>query len=101
MTPDECPSMRSIARWVFPVLVGPSTAVTPAPRARVARADCGEKLMAITRLLFLVVAGLVPAVQVFPGYCSCVRRGSRGQGQVLRRWFVYHNATTNRRAVKF
>jgi hypothetical protein len=26
--PDECPSMRSIARWVLPVLVGPSTAVT-------------------------------------------------------------------------
>src|ERR1700722_4674366 len=26
--------MRSIARWVLPVLVGPSTAVTPAPGAR-------------------------------------------------------------------
>src|SRR5262245_9438057 len=41
--------MRSMARWVFPVLVGPSTAVTPAPRARDARAGCWEKLMAITR----------------------------------------------------
>ena len=29
--------MRSIARWVLPVLVGPSTAVTPAPRARASR----------------------------------------------------------------
>ncbi|WP_291336168.1 hypothetical protein [Albidovulum sp.] len=30
--PDECASMRSMARWVLPVLVGPSTAVTPWPR---------------------------------------------------------------------
>ena len=29
--------MRSMARWVLPVLVGPSTAVTPAPRAPVSR----------------------------------------------------------------
>src|SRR5262245_14456032 len=35
--PDECASMRSTARWVLPVLVGPSTAVTPAPRARTSR----------------------------------------------------------------
>src|SRR5664279_4638513 len=41
--------MRSMARWVFPVLVGPSTAVTPAPRARDARLGCGENEMAITR----------------------------------------------------
>src|ERR1700736_4402458 len=34
MTPEECASMRSIARWVLLVLVGPSTAVTPAPGAR-------------------------------------------------------------------
>src|SRR6266404_250557 len=34
MTPEECASIRSIARWVLPVLVGPSTAVTPAPGAR-------------------------------------------------------------------
>ena len=32
--PEECASIRSIARWVLPVLVGPSTAVTPAPGAR-------------------------------------------------------------------
>ena len=38
-----------MARWVLPVLVGPSTAVTPAPRVRDARAGCGEKLIAITR----------------------------------------------------
>src|SRR5262252_8985998 len=35
--PEECASMRSIARWVLPVLVGPSTAVTPWPRARWSR----------------------------------------------------------------
>jgi len=34
MTPDECASIRSMARWVLPVLVGPSTAVTPKPGAR-------------------------------------------------------------------
>src|SRR3954451_24346602 len=34
MTPEECASIRSIARWVLPVLVGPSTAVTPLPGAR-------------------------------------------------------------------
>jgi hypothetical protein len=34
ITPEEWASMRSIARWVLPVLVGPSTAVTPAPGAR-------------------------------------------------------------------
>src|SRR5437762_2051112 len=34
MTPEECATIRSIARWVFPVLVGPSTAVTPKPGAR-------------------------------------------------------------------
>src|SRR5512146_321229 len=46
--PDECASMRSMARWVLPVLVGPSTAVTPAPRARAPRTGCGEKLRVIT-----------------------------------------------------
>src|SRR5450631_3035165 len=35
--PLECASMRSMARWVLPVLVGPSTAVTPWPRARGSR----------------------------------------------------------------
>src|ERR1700733_10086673 len=34
MTPEECASSRSMARWVLPVLVGPSTAVTPKPGAR-------------------------------------------------------------------
>src|ERR1700726_2226555 len=34
MMPEECASIRSIARWVLPVLVGPSTAVTPAPGTR-------------------------------------------------------------------
>src|ERR1044071_10342925 len=40
--PLECASMRSIARCVLPVLVGPSTAVTPAPRARASRAEWEE-----------------------------------------------------------
>src|SRR5580658_2503903 len=35
--PEEWASMRSMARWVLPVLVGPSTAVTPWPRARGSR----------------------------------------------------------------
>src|ERR1700761_3130417 len=47
MMPDECASIRSIARWVFPVLVGPSTAVTPAPRARKSRSVAGENEIGI------------------------------------------------------
>src|SRR5712671_6859651 len=45
MAPDECASMRSMARCVLPVLVGPSTAVTPAPGARSAPYVEGEKAM--------------------------------------------------------
>src|SRR5436853_4451402 len=47
MMPDEWPSMRSMARWVLPVLVGPSTAVTPAPRALEPRLVEEEKEMGI------------------------------------------------------
>src|ERR1700739_3137017 len=47
MIPDECASIRSMARWVLPVLVGPSTAVTPAPRARASRSVAGEKEIGI------------------------------------------------------
>ncbi len=43
MMPDECASMRSMARCVLPVLVGPSTAVTPEPRARASRLEGEEK----------------------------------------------------------
>src|SRR5215208_34677 len=46
--PEECASMRSIARWVLPVLVGPSTAVTPTPRARASRLWGAEKETAIS-----------------------------------------------------
>src|SRR5262245_51969177 len=46
--PDECASIRSIARWVLPVLVGPSTAVTPAPRARASRLLGEENEIAIS-----------------------------------------------------
>ena len=31
MTPVSCATMRSMARWVLPVFVGPSTAVTSRP----------------------------------------------------------------------
>jgi hypothetical protein len=47
MMPEEWPSMRSMARWVLPVLVGPRTAVTPAPRAPESRFDGEEKEMGI------------------------------------------------------
>ena len=40
--PLECASIRSIARCVLPVLVGPSTAVTPAPGSALGRKE-GEK----------------------------------------------------------
>src|ERR1039458_4083486 len=39
MMPDACASMRSIARWVFPVLVGPRTAFTWWPNRGVANPD--------------------------------------------------------------
>src|ERR1700712_792172 len=42
ITPEECASIRSIARWVLPVLVGPSTAVTPAPGARPLATEVAE-----------------------------------------------------------
>ena len=69
--------MRSMARWVLPVLVGPSTAVTPAPRVRDARAGCGEKLMAITR----------------PDWREELDRAPHAAS-------LYHNATTSMRLVK-
>jgi hypothetical protein len=47
MMPDEWASMRSMARWVLPVLVGPSTAVTPAPRALESRLVGEEKEIGI------------------------------------------------------
>src|ERR1044072_5354754 len=52
MMPEEWPSMRSMARCVLPVLVGPSTAVTPAPGARSEANEEGEK--AIWCRFFLV-----------------------------------------------
>src|SRR4029079_1838887 len=45
--PDEWPSIRSMARWVLPVLVGPSTAVTPAPRRRPSRVTGDENEIGI------------------------------------------------------
>src|SRR3954471_23789093 len=63
--------MRSIARWVLPVLVGPSTAVTPAPRARASRFTGEENEMAIL--------------------CPENRKASRPFQPLL-----YHNATVER-----
>src|ERR1700730_8519342 len=48
MIPEEWASIRSMARCVLPVLVGPRTAVTPAPRARASRATGEEKEMGIS-----------------------------------------------------
>src|SRR6185295_14402356 len=48
MTPDECASIRSMARWVLPVLVGPSTAVTAVPRLRAPRGAGDENEIAIS-----------------------------------------------------
>src|SRR5436305_8092220 len=59
MMPVECASIRSIARWVLPVLVGPSTAVTPAPGARpLASGEKEEKLMSRKGFRVAVVSGV-------------------------------------------
>src|SRR5579871_1070737 len=68
MMPDECASIRSIARWVLPVLVGPSTAVTPWPRTTASRDVTEEKEIGI-------------------------RGPAGGSRRPLVRPFVYHNAT--------
>src|SRR6187401_3561264 len=68
--PDECASMRSIARWVLPVLVGPSTAVTPVPRARASRLLGEENEIAIS------VPGEGKGPPPFPSlFCTTMRRG--------------------------
>src|ERR1700759_2791548 len=55
MIPDECASIRSIARCVLPVLVGPSTAVTPAPGTRsLANPVVGEKAIFFGCFLYAV-----------------------------------------------
>src|ERR1700751_2235595 len=48
MRPDEWATMRSMARWVLPVLVGPRTAVTPTPRARASRFPDGANVTGIS-----------------------------------------------------
>src|SRR5690242_8549695 len=68
--PDEWASIRSIAKWVLPVLVGPSTAVTPAPRAPLSRATGEAKESAI-------------GISATRGTAVRSRRGS----------CLYHNAT--------
>src|SRR5262249_50996030 len=61
--PEEWASRRSIARWVLPVLVGPSTAVTPAPRARTSRFGGAENETGISDRL-----GLPMATERAPGH---------------------------------
>src|SRR5215213_7074988 len=75
--PDECPSIRSMARNVLPVLVGPSTAVTPAPRRRPSRVTGDENEIGIR----------------FPGWGGPLSAGGLA--------FVYHNATPDQRALNF
>src|SRR5262249_15264986 len=71
MMPDEWASIRSIARWVLPVLVGPSTAVTPCPRTTASREVTEEKEIGI-------------------------RGPAGGSRRPLVRTLVYHNATPAR-----
>src|ERR1041385_2697806 len=68
MMPDEWASIRSIARWVLPVLVGPGTAVTPWPRTTASREVTEEKEIGI-------------------------RGPAGGSRRPLVRPFMYHNAT--------
>src|SRR4051812_43645579 len=77
MTPEECATIRSIARWVLPVLVGPSTAVTPKPGARPS-----EGIGAIEE------KGMLSNVSASPTL-------------VASRQIVYHNATPRRSQLKF
>ena len=56
--PEECASIRSMARCVLPVLVGPSTAVTPAPGARSCANVEGEKAI-FCRCFFYVVSAVI------------------------------------------
>src|SRR5437764_8267947 len=82
MMPEECASIRSIAKWVLPVLVGPSTAVTPAPGARSLPNEGGEK--AIFCRCFLrryvhaysakVGTGFAIRIRVLPRLCFNLRR---------------------------
>src|SRR5215472_9342371 len=73
--PEECASMRSIARCVLPVLVGPSTAVTPEPGARSAwNVDEGEK--AINSRSAVVAGSLAhPEAKMgsAAGFCECAK----------------------------
>src|SRR5215510_5006527 len=61
--PEEWASRRSIARWVLPVVVGPSTAVTPAPRARTSRLGGAENETGISDRL-----GIPMATERAPGH---------------------------------
>src|SRR4029079_1132276 len=77
MTPEECATIRSIARWVLPVLVGPKTAVTPAPRARTSLGDANVNEV-WTRFM-------VEAVVVISEHWTNAKRvaGPIGTGQTL------------------
>src|ERR1700692_209980 len=70
MIPEEWASMRSMARCVLPVLVGPRTAVTPAPRARAPRATGEEKEIGIS----YPECGKGPSKTGFRPFCTTMRR---------------------------
>src|SRR5579863_7771771 len=72
-----------MARWVLPVLVGPSTAVTPAPRARASDlADTGKEIG-------IKGSGWAPP----PGPSAARGKGSVGA-------HLYHNMTLERAVLK-
>src|ERR1051326_5338842 len=77
--PEECPSIRSMARWVLPVLVGPSTAVTPAPRRRPSRVTGDENEIDIS----------------FPGWGGLLQRADRPLCITMRRRTAAHLTVGN------
>jgi hypothetical protein len=107
MTPLECASIRSIARCVLPVLVGPSTAVTPAPGARsLPNVDEGKAILCrcfyYSRGVQIVIARSQATKQSIPphtwrdGLLRCARNDGRPELTVLSASFppiLFHFAT--------
>src|SRR5690349_16385466 len=77
--PERCASMRSIARWVLPVLVGPSTAVRRPERPNApASAAWGRSADPGGRTKFLPIRLNIP--------------GSRRQHKILAREYAFSAA---------
>src|SRR6202008_1694512 len=93
MIPDECASIRSMARWVLPVLVGPSTAVTPWPRATASREVTGEKDIGISGLGGGTRRPLVHCAHVLFGEPEPTPDHVRGRLSPGHAASLYHNAT--------